>query len=438
MPETESPKHARVNGRTAAVAVAVFLLTCAFVLTKTGRDALYFQERGLYDLPMAYMGIAMLSLPMALLTLWLMRSLGPRRARVIVPVAMAAVLVAFHGVARPGGGPVMTAFFMLVPLAFGVLFSLSWLLAADLLDRAPRRDLARCYSVVGAASIAGGVLGALVAKALASRIEPQRFLLLGAAGLVGSAVVMAMAQSVCPSQLRLFAGGGVRPAPADIRAVLRQRYSLLLLAVVVIASLSGVLIEFQFYLAAAMSGNSGRQNASFFANIYLVLNGMALLVQLYLMPRLQHAIGVQGSLLVLPGALLGGTAALLATTSSATRSALRVLEGGLKSSIHRANWEQAYLPLSRAQRAVAKLLVDGAGARLGEGLAATLLYLWLHGMMAGSMSDARRNAYVTTLLLGALVVWVALTRVLGRTIAAAAAAPRDDDGRAPDFPFPET
>ncbi len=438
MPESENVQSARVSGRTAAVALAVFLLTGAFVLTKTGRDALYFQERGLFDLPMAYMGIAMLSLPMAILTLWLMRALGPRRARVLVPLAMAALLVAFHGVARPGGGPLMTAFFMLVPLAFGVLFSLSWLLAADLLDRAPRRDLATCYSVVGAASIAGGVLGALVAKALASRVEPQRFLLLGAAGLVGSALVMALAQSACPSQLRLFAGGGVRPTPGDFRAVLRQRYSLLLLAVGVIASLAGVLIEFQFYLTAAMSGNSGRENASFFANIYLVLNGMALLVQIYLMPRLQHAIGVSGSLLVLPAALLGGTAALLVSASSATRSALRVLEGGLKSSIHRANWEQAYLPLSRAQRAVAKLLVDGAGARLGEGLAATLLYLWLHGMMAGSMSDARRNAFVTAFLLVALVAWVALTRVLGRNIAVAAAARSEEDERAPDFPLPET
>ena len=230
----------------------------------------------------------------------------------------------------------------------------------------------------------------------------------------------------------------MKPSIADFRAVLKQRYSLLLLAVAVIAALAGVLIEFQFYLTAAMSGNSGRQNASFFANVYLVLNGMALAVQLYLMPRLQSAIGVSGSLLVLPGVLLGGAAAVLATASSATRSALRVAEGGLKSSIYRANWEQAYLPLSRAQRTVAKLLVDGAGTRLGEGFAATLLYLWLHRMMAGSMSEARRNAFVTALLLGALVVWIALTRVLGGNIAAAAAAPREEEVGPPDFPLPET
>ena len=438
MPEIENTKPARLSGRITAVAIAVFLITCAFVLTKTGRDALYFQGRGLFDLPAAYMGIAMLSLPMALVTLWLMRALGPRRARVLVPLAMAAILVAFHAAARPGGGPVMTAFFILVPLAFGVLFSLTWLLAADLLDRAPRRDLARCYSIVGAASIGGGVLGALLAKAVASRIEPQRFLLLGAAGLAAAAVVIGMAQSACPSRLRLLTGGGAKPSFTDFRAVLKQRYSLLLLAVAVIAALAGVLIEFQFYLTAAMSGNSGRQNATFFANVYLVLNGMALAVQLYLMPRLQSAIGVSGSLLVLPGVLLGGAAAVLATASSATRSALRVAEGGLKSSIHRANWEQAYLPLSRAQRVVAKLLVDGAGARLGEGLAATLLYLWLHGMMAESMSEARRNAFVTALLLGALVVWIALTRVLGGSIAAAAAAPREEEVGPPDFPLPET
>lgn len=427
----------RVSRRTATLALAVLLLTAAFVLTKTGRDALYFQNGGLFDLPLAYMGIAVLSLPMALLTLWLMRALGPRRARVLAPLAMAALLVAFHGVARPGGGAVMTTFFMLVPLVFGVLFSLTWLLAADFLDRVQGRDLVRCYSVLGAASIAGGLLGALLARTVASWIEPQRFLLLGAAGLAASAVVVAMAQSACPSRLRLLAGGGTKPSIAHFRSVLRHRYSLLLLAIGVIASLAGVLIEFQFYLAAAAAGNSGQQNASFFANAYLVLNGIALAVQLSLMPRLQRAFGISGSLLVLPGVLLGGATAVLATTSSATRSALRVAEGGLKSSIHRANWEQAYLPLARAERAVAKLLVDGAGARLGEGLAATLLYVWLHGMMAGSLSDARRNAFVTAVLFATLIVWIALTRALDGNIGAGPT-PIHEEAGVPDFPLPET
>ena len=68
--------------RAKSVAVVLFLLSSAFILTKTGRDALYFQEGGLFDLPKAYLGIAALALPAALAMLTLMRTLGPRRARV--------------------------------------------------------------------------------------------------------------------------------------------------------------------------------------------------------------------------------------------------------------------------------------------------------------------------------------------------------------------
>ena len=55
------------------VGASVFLLMAAAILVKTGRDALYFQKDGILDLPKAYLGIAILSLPMALATLGLNR-----------------------------------------------------------------------------------------------------------------------------------------------------------------------------------------------------------------------------------------------------------------------------------------------------------------------------------------------------------------------------
>ena len=63
-------------------AAALLLMTAGFILTKTGRDALYFQRDGLFDLPWAYLGIAVLSVPMALITLSLLQSRGPRPVRV--------------------------------------------------------------------------------------------------------------------------------------------------------------------------------------------------------------------------------------------------------------------------------------------------------------------------------------------------------------------
>jgi hypothetical protein len=333
----------------------------------------------------------------------------------------------------------MTTFFMFVPLAFGVLFSAAWLLAADLLERAPRSALARAYALVGAASILGGVAGSLVARVLAAHVEPRAFVALGALGLTLSAGILAWTQARFPppTDLAPVLSATAAPGRLTLRELLRQPYPALMLAVAMAGSLVGVLVEFQLYLAAATSGNTARENARFFANIYLLLNAAAFVVQLYLMPRIQRAIGVHGSLLILPGALLGAAAGLLASASLAGRSLLKVTDGGLRASIHRVTWEQAYLPMDRAQRGMAKVWIDGAASRVAEGLAALVLYLWLTLVVAGRPLVGQPTAWMSYLLVGALVGWVALTRILARRLKSSGAAASEDALRL-DVLLPET
>jgi hypothetical protein len=437
-----SDAEGEIASRSRHVAVAIFAMTAAFFLTKTGRDALFFQKRGLFDLPMAYMGMAVLSVPFAFGMLGAMRRLGSRRTRIVAPLTMAGVLFVAHALARPGGGPLMTAFFMLVPLAFGVLFSLFWLLAADLLDGSPREAIGRSYGLVGASSIAGGMAAGLFAELVARWVEPREFLRLGAIGLVIAAAVVGRTQARFPARILSPPAPGSRPDASALWAVLGKPYTLILLGTGMLASLVGMLVDFQFYLAAATSGHDGRENARFFGSVYLFLNGAGLALQLWLMPRLQRAVGVHGSLLVLPAALLGGAAALLATAILATATfaapaLLRITEGGLRTSIHRANWEQAFLPVERAQRAAAKLLVDGAAARVAEGLAALLMLVWLHIAVAEGDLLGRDTSFFAYLLVGSSLAWVVVTRVLGRRLAASGVASDAAEQRL-DIPLPDT
>jgi ATP/ADP translocase len=269
-------------------------------------------------------------------------------------------------------------------------------------------------------------------------VEPQALIIFGAGVLVASALATAFVQARFPQRALAAATPESRVQTTTVWEVLRERYSCLLLAVGMLTSLVGILIEFQFYLHAATSGMPSRTNAEFFASVYLALNAIALAVQLVVMPRLQRIVGVQGNLLVLPSALAAGAAGLLANASVAMRSFLRVAEGGLKSSIHRVSWEQAYLPMSRAHRAVAKLLVDGAGARIAEGAAALALYIWIRGSVGPSTSLLGRDTtWVTYLLLAITILWVILTRALGRRLAPVLAEVGDREFR-PDIPLPDT
>jgi AAA family ATP:ADP antiporter len=233
-----------------------------------------------------------------------------------------------------------------------------------------------------------------------------------------AAWIMAFAHHYCPRGSIFRAGALVLPTGQHARMVMSLRYARILLAIGMLAALAGLLIEFQFYLTAAMSGNSMRANARYFANFYLVLNVAALTVEVLLIPTLQRRLGVAGALFILPLILFGGATAVLVVGSGFALSFLRVAEGSLKSSIHRVSWEQAYLPLERAERAIAKLFIDGLGARIAEGAGALIVFLWLrsaasHGLAGHSLT------WVGWMLLAIILSWLALTALLRRQLTTA-------------------
>jgi ATP/ADP translocase len=186
---------------------------------------------------------------------------------------------------------------------------------------------------------------------------------------------------------------------------LSQPYVRLLLGVASAAAIVGVLIEFLFYQAASSSLGHGN-HARLFADIYLALNLTALVVQRFVVPRLQTAIGLTGVLLVLPGAVVGVMPFAMLTPSTLLQGVLRLTEGGLKSSIYRVGWEQTYLPIMGRCRAEAKLLVDGVATRMAEGLVAVLLYAWAR---YAPQAGAARASTDLMLLLGVMaILWIAL------------------------------
>lgn len=415
------------SDRALHVALALFLMTAAFIVTKTGRDALVLQERGLLQLPAIYVGMAMASGPLAMGALGLMRRFGPRRVRIVVPVAVATLLALFYPFAMPGGGLVNSVFFAFVPLAWGIMFSLAWLLAADLLDGCTPTILAPNFAFIGAASITGGLAGGLGARLVSDFCAPNDLLAFGAITLLVAAITMFYTQRIFPARIVVVERSDeTRAMRVRIQRVIgsaRRGQWGSLLVIAILASIVGVFVEFQFYMAASTAGNTGQENVDFFSTVYALLNGAALVVQLVIMPRLQRSAGVGGSLLVLPVAVLvGGTALLVGTATLLTRSALRLTEGGLKASIHRSNWEQAYLAIRPRERSTLKLLIDGMGVRFGEATAALVLLGWAHFYVGEKSLVGLNIQWISWAIVVTTFAWLAMTLRLRRQ--------RDDDATA--------
>ena len=119
-------------------------------------------------------------------------------------------------------------------------------------------------------------------------VPPNGLLPLGSLLMLASAWVVDRAQRRYPMRAPSPASKREGPTVASVRGPMSERYAMLLLGVGMAAALGGILVEFQFYLAAATSGASGSENATFFASVYTYLNVAALVVQLLAAPALQR------------------------------------------------------------------------------------------------------------------------------------------------------
>ena len=411
-----SPDLDRGSARPIFPALALFVTTAAFILTKTGRDALYVQEGGIYALPWAYIGIAALAPVFAGGILALMRWLGVRPARVASLLAMAAFQVGVTWIARPGGDAVMTGVFMIIPLGYGVLLSVVWLLGSELLEGWDERSRAASYAIFGAASMAGGGAGAGLARVLSGSFEPQMFFAVGAVGLVMAAGILRYAQRRFPLVSPKAPSDdarkkkGAMPSMRDIGEQIGHPYIKSLLATALAAGFVGVLIEFLFFYSVAASMGSGQENSAFFSGFYLTLTVGSLVLQLTATPLLQRFAGVRGSLLVLPISIAAGSILVVAGGVGLGYFGLRVLEGGLKSSVHRSNWEQTYGRISQAKRSIIKVIIEGMGVRMAEGVAGLLIVGWLHFIARKAVSPDPLSLNIT--LLAGVVGWLTASLAL--------------------------
>jgi ATP/ADP translocase len=154
-------------------------------------------------------------------------------------------------------------------------------------------------------------------------------------------------------------------------------------------------------------------NANFFANFYILLNFSSLLLQLFATPKIQDKIGLRGGLMVLPLALIGGATFATAAATALSRSVLRVTEGGLRSSVHRSIWEQAFIPVESTERSLVKILVDGIAARIAEAFGAVVIILWLRqAVPEGRITMPLDTRWMSWVILGTVLVWLLITQKL--------------------------
>jgi len=404
-------KHSDERDKTIYPALILGLTTAALIIAKTGRDALFFQGKGIFQLPVATMTIAAASLPLAILFVKVMKTWGARPARIAIMLFAAGVLTLTAPFLQAGDSTLLFNVFIFIPAVFGIMFASLWLLASDIFDKTAKPDAARAFSKIGASSLAGGMAGGFIAKGLVPLVEPKWLIFTGALMILAVVGLVVQAHRRFPTNI----------APKRDRddkksgyfAPLSKPYTVTLLFIAMTGALAGLLIDVQFYISATGASMGSKGNANFFANFYIMLNFSSLLLQLFATPKIQDKIGVGGGLMVLPFALIGGAGFASAAATAFSLAVLRVTEGGLRSSVHRSIWEQAFIPVDSSERSLVKIAVDGVGARIAEGIGAFALYIWVQRVAPGGVVSAPLNTvWMAWLTLATVIVWLYITQRL--------------------------
>ncbi|MGE3752718.1 MAG: cyclic nucleotide-binding domain-containing protein [Planctomycetota bacterium] len=325
----------------------LFLLLAALGVLMTAAEAIFLAAYPYTWVPYTYIGGALVSVVASFAYGALDRRAGPRLRSTATLGTLAATILLLRLllVVWPAGGPFVL---FLVAAGFGVIVGME---SGNLVTRAlDARQARRLYPAISGIGGIGASAGSFLVAGLARVLAPADLLGVAAACFVPP---MALAARVTGDHVR---SRPVEPAPWT--AVLSNRFTLLLMAIVSLAGILSTTAKFQ--LSAAVKETLPEPEiATYLGMLYGSLSVASIFFGFFVIRHLVARWGVGASLLVYP--LLITTAGLfgIALPGLAVASGALFTERLLRQNLQRPLLNVAMMPLPAQVASRAKLAVRG-------------------------------------------------------------------------------
>ena len=369
-----------------------FFCLCFQYAAKSVRQASFVDAFGAARLPVVYLAVALLTLPVVYLYGQLADRLSPARLTVLTCGSTAAGLAFFWLLYGTEASWVPAVFYLWATIVIALNLSQIWALAAQLFDP---RQARRLFAFLGAGSLLGGIAGGQAARLASQLVDTRAALLAGALALVAAAALASLAARVAGATTESAQPERRRPVRA-MREVARSPQLRMMAVAFGLSIVVAQIVDLQFNWVVERATSGLDQRTAFFGNFYSVTGIAAVVFQLLLTSRIQRGRGVGFALRVLPVTLGVGTAALLFTGGFfpalllGAGLALKVGENGLRYSLDQATRELLFLPVPESLRAKAKAVIDVLVQRGAKGIAALALlpvvFGWLTPVEVGWLS----------------------------------------------------
>ncbi len=375
---------------------------CGHALLETARDALFLSSLPARYLPWAYLGIAVIALPLTLTRPAFLRRLSSQHELSAWLVFAAVVTFAFWLAVPWGGAPVLYTLYTWSGVLATIVVVRFWTVLGNLFTVTQAK---RIFAVIGSGSVLGAIMGSGLARIL-SELLPARHL-------VAAAAAVFLLASLGPRLLARLDGPTITAGASPMvdlaqvgRHIWDRPYLRSVATLILVSTVTFTLVDFVFKLTASRVV-AVEQLDEFFSSVYLTLNVISLVVQVFVVGWLVRRAGVSAAVASVPILLVFGSLGFAVGGGLALALLLKGVDGSLRHSLYRTGTELLFVPIAVEMRGRVKAVIDVLGQRGGQALAS------LGILLVVTLTTSATVFGVAALLMGS--VWLVLAwRLRGR------------------------
>ncbi len=386
-----------------------YLLLVTYYFLKPARDSLFLVKLGAHQLPLVFILIAVIVVPVTTLYSRASRSLKLNQlinATALILIVNLFILRWLLTFQEPW---VFYLFYVWVSIYGALSTSQFWLFANAVFDATQAKRLFVLFGLGGIiGAFSGGEITSLVITHLNVSTENLLFFCM-----VFLAVCMLLVNAVWTLKRR---GEHELPRPtrsrdrdekkesyAEIfRTLKRSRHLMLIVGIIAMTMATGTFVDFQFKTVSLEAFPTKQELTSFLGQFYGRLSLLAFVFQLLFSYRVLRVLGVGGVIMFLPLGLLGGTIAMLIYPGLLAGILVKGSDGVFRYSIDKTGRELLFLPVPLEVKKRTKIFIDMFVDRWFRGIAGLILLLLVNVLAFGVRE-------ISIVVLVFVSIWLALT-----------------------------
>jgi len=357
-----------------------FLLMVVLYFLKPARDSLFLVETGPDQLPIVYIILALVSLPVTYLVSDVLARFPTRQVIGWVLGFLTLNLMLLRWLFLFDHPSVYMLFYIWVGI-FGILvISLFWLLANSIFDAAQSK---RLFSLLTLAAILGSVFGSEASSLIVSYtpVITEDLLYISIGILFLSILLLYFVPGADPGNEGRYQAenrfADNQNSSSAAKTVFQSKYQLLIAGVIGLTTVATTFTDYQFKVLSFDAYPETENLTAFLGTFYAGISLASLGIQVLFSSGIIKKFGVAGAVLTRPlGMMLGG---LLMAVEPVLASVvlLNGFDSATRYSIDKTGRELLFLPLSQHIKERTKLFIDLFVDRFSRGISGGLLLLFL-------------------------------------------------------------